>query len=250
MSNFPFEAHEDVSNNRSGIYAIVNIANGKLYIGSAVKLNRRKSQHLNKLNLDTHRNRHLQSSFNKYGKDYFVFKVVEYCEIKDLIAREQIWINQFDFDIQLYNLNPIAGSFLGFKHTEESRTKMSQVHKGKIFSKETRNKLSQSCKKRIISDETRNKMSEAAKNRSEEHRKKLSERGKVRVFSEEIREKLSFSHQKSILMLDKETGEVLRQFNSLKEAGTHLGVKKTTSISSVLRGKRKQAYGYTWRYVN
>lgn len=266
MSNYPFEAHENVSNNRSGIYAIVNLANNKLYIGSAVKLSTRKSQHLYKLNLDKHTNRYLQSSFNKYGSDYFVFKVVEYCETKDLIEREQFWINQFDFDNQLYNLNPIAGSFLGFKHSEESRKKRSEANKGKVISEEQRSKISKANKGRIFSKEHRKKMSEAAKNRSEEylskiskankgkifseeHRKKLSEAKKGKTLSEQHRNSISQTKSKKINQIDKLTGEILATFPSVTEAAKNVNGLKG-SISSACTGRQKSAYGYRWCYAN
>ena len=233
MTNYPFEAHENVSNNRSGIYAIVNLATNKLYIGSAVKLSARQSGHLSKLNSDKHPNRYLQRSFNKYGKDYFVFKVVEYCETKDLIEREQFWINQFDFDTQLYNLNPTAGSQLGTKRSEETKKRISEAQRG-----------------RVLSEEHRNKISEAKKGRgfSEEIRKKMSERCKGRVQSEETRKKLSEVNSKKVNQIDKLTGEVLATFNSGREAAKNVNG-SDGHISKVCNGKLKTAYGYRWQYV-
>lgn len=61
----------------SGIYMIENQVNGKIYIGQTSDLERRKKEHLSKLKNKTHYNLHLQSSFNKYGEDNFVFKVIK-----------------------------------------------------------------------------------------------------------------------------------------------------------------------------
>ena len=61
----------------SGIYMIENQANGKIYIGQTSDLERRKKEHLNKLKNKTHHNLHLQNSFNKYGEDNFVFKIIK-----------------------------------------------------------------------------------------------------------------------------------------------------------------------------
>lgn len=40
------------------------------------------------------------------------------------------------------NLNPIAGSSLNFKHTEESKKLMSEFRKGKPLSEKTKKRLS------------------------------------------------------------------------------------------------------------
>lgn len=43
----------------SGVYAIVNEANGHLYVGSAVSFHMRHWRHWSSLRLGQHRNRHL-----------------------------------------------------------------------------------------------------------------------------------------------------------------------------------------------
>lgn len=223
MTNYPFEAHENVSNNRSGIYAIVNLANNKLYIGSAVRLKQRKNLHLSQLRKNKHHSKKLQHTYNKWGEVYFVFKVVEYCERNELIEREQFWISQFDFDTQLYNLNPTAGSQLGYKHSEESRKKMSIAQKGKIFSDETREKISGACKGRIVSEEGRKNIKEAQK-------------------------KVAMTKGKKVNQLDKITGEILATFYSVRNAAATMNGNHS-SISGVCNGKMKTAFGYGWQFV-
>ncbi len=78
--SIPFSANQEVCNNRSGIYAIVNLKTEKFYIGSAVKLNSRKSLHLNQLRKGKHHSKYLQNSYNKHGEECFIFKVLEYVE--------------------------------------------------------------------------------------------------------------------------------------------------------------------------
>jgi len=70
----------------------------------------------------------------------------------------------------------------GGKHSEETKKKMSESHKGKTISKETRKKFSYYRKGRKHSEETKNKMSESHKGhpyhnvpQSKEQRKKHSE---------------------------------------------------------------------------
>jgi hypothetical protein len=77
---------------KSGIYKITNIVNGKIYIGSSVNLKERKSKHFWMLNKGIHDNKYLQMSFTKYGKENFIFEVIEYCDVCDLISRENFFI--------------------------------------------------------------------------------------------------------------------------------------------------------------
>src|SRR3990172_6454555 len=60
-----------------GVYAIVNIQNGNLYIGSTVDLLHRAEDHFRNLRRGTHRNEHLQKAFRKYGECSFCLTVLE-----------------------------------------------------------------------------------------------------------------------------------------------------------------------------
>jgi len=90
------------------------------------------------------------------------------------------------------------------KHTEYSRKKMENSHKGKRHSEETKRKISGSHKGKRHSEETKRKISEGNKGRtlSDEHKKKLSEShryqspwNKGRTLSDEHKKKLSESHK-------------------------------------------------------
>ena len=81
----------------------------------------------------------------------------------------------------------------GWVPSEETKIKMSESGKVKIFSEEHRRKLSESGKNKIFSEETKRKMSEANKGKilSEETKKRMSEAQKGKIFSEQHRIKLS-----------------------------------------------------------
>ena len=70
-----------------GIYKIENIVNDKVYIGQSVNIESRWQQHINALENNSHVNKHLQSSWNKYGSESFVFVVLEECEENKLTER-------------------------------------------------------------------------------------------------------------------------------------------------------------------
>jgi hypothetical protein len=49
-------------------------------------------------------------------------------------------------------------------------------------------------------------------------------------------------------MICKETGEVLKEFDSIKEASSSFGKERGTAITNCLSGRSKSAYGYFWKY--
>jgi group I intron endonuclease len=106
-----------MSNIKSGIYQIINLTNGKVYIGSTCSLGDRKSRHLKELRNNTHHSIILQNAWNKHGEENFKFEILELVEDKSqLINREQFY---FDTLIPTYNICKIAGSCLGIKHSPE-----------------------------------------------------------------------------------------------------------------------------------
>ena len=52
---------------------------------------------------------------------------------------------------------------------------------------------------------------------------------------------------RQVLQLDKNTGDVIRRFDSTKEAGIAVG---SMHVGSCCLGKRKTAGGYKWKYAN
>lgn len=94
--------------NLKGIYSITSQC-GKRYIGHAKKsfLSRFKC-HFNKLHSNNHQNRHLQSAWNKYGVDEFVFEVIEILHDIDCFeCNETFWIAYYkSWDREKgYNIN-------------------------------------------------------------------------------------------------------------------------------------------------
>lgn len=54
-----------------------------------------------------------------------------------------------------------------------------------------------------------------------------------------------------VAQIDKDTGEIVRIYNSITEALKALGKNRHASdISSCCKGKRARAYGYKWRYAD
>lgn len=109
-----------------GIYAIVNILNQRLYVGSAVQFCRRWAKHRSCLRGGRHPNPYLQNAFKANGESAFRFVVLEYCSPGRIIDRENYWINAMNAHVDKggYNFLPAAGSRLGSRLTQEQKDKM------------------------------------------------------------------------------------------------------------------------------
>ncbi len=152
--------------NKSGIYKILNLINGKIYVGSAVKFDMRWAQHKSKLKLNEHPNKYLQASVNKNGLENFQFVKLEYCEKEVLIEREQYWIDKLsacDREIG-YNTRTIASSNAGIKCSEETKKKISERNKGRKASAETKTKMSAWQIGRKMSEEAKLSMAQSTRN--------------------------------------------------------------------------------------
>lgn len=181
----------------SGVYVITNTVTGHRYIGSAVDLRHRWSRHKYELNAGKHYNPHLQRAWDKYGANCFMFSILEYCNILQLLFREQFYLDTLhpEYNIAKYADAPTRGKSLTdeqkekhrkFRHTEEAKKKISVAKKGHVKSAEWREHLSAA---RIgIPNATK------GKSHSKEWNKKVgdAQRGKKRnPHSEETRQRMS-----------------------------------------------------------
>jgi len=191
----------------SCIYAIINLVNDKHYVGQTVDKNKRFKEHLKCLKGNYHCNKHLQRSWIAYGNDSFIFIILEKCLHSLLNEREQYWIDTLNPE---YNLAPVAGSMLNYKHTEQARLNMSKAHKGKIFSLETKLKMSNAKigntvnigRSQVVQI---NAMREAVKGKSKssEHRAKIAAGNKGKIVSEETKKKMSEAAKRRWNAIDK-----------------------------------------------
>lgn len=81
------------ANKVSGIYKITNVKNNKIYIGSSKHILQRWKNHIRELNENKHKNFYLQNDWNEYGKDCFIFEIVEQCLESDRYSIEQKYLN-------------------------------------------------------------------------------------------------------------------------------------------------------------
>lgn len=194
-----------------GIYRITNINTSKYYIGSSKNVRKRIYSHCHKLKKNIHDNEHLQNSYNKHGKNKFKFEIIEYCDHYSLLTNEQYWIDQYDFEKELYNILPRAGSHLGHVHSEETKIRIAEAQIG--------------------------------------IRKPKSIIGDDRIIEglDSVTEKRVKGIRKKVIQIDINTLEEICIFYSIGLAARTLSVSHST-ISKALRGINYSAAGYMWEY--
>lgn len=146
-----------------GVYLIRNKANGKVYVGSSVRIEERWEDHIRELNGNRHNNRYLLHAWQKYGQENFSFEIIETTDDESsLVDLEQKWIDYFrSYERDKgYNLSPHAYNILGYRFTEEQRKRVSEALKGKRKSEEHRKKL---WINRKVTEEQRRFMSQLGK---------------------------------------------------------------------------------------
>lgn len=166
-----------------GIYQIINLANGRRYLGSSQDCQRRKSEHLSRLRRGTHSNAKLQAAWNKYGEATFDFSMVfSVFNRDDLETIEQAFLDDYMAVETGYNLAPTAGNTAGWRASEETRRRMSEAAKrrdntanqlamvaavrGKKRTKEFSEQLSARRKGAKATEETKAKQAASARARS------------------------------------------------------------------------------------
>ena len=179
----------------AGIYILTNKINGKQYVGKDTQLGRRVKDHLGGYSGCPA----ICNAIKKYGADNFDVELIPYPGITNeaLCAVEMQKIKKLGSKKPNgYNLTDGGDGTSGWKHTDESRKKMSEAlkgnsrMKGKKHSDKVRQKISAARKGekhpnygKKLSVETRKKISEANKKQipwskgkklSVEHRHKIS----------------------------------------------------------------------------
>lgn len=205
-------------NKKSGIYAIRNKVDNKLYIGRANNIYRRIRQHINNLNKKgKDENVHLINAWHKYGRLQFEYFVIEYIPVEQLKERELFWQTHFKCTDKLFGYNLRLDSETDY-----------------IISDETRLKLSIAQKKRFSDPKERLKSSHTYWKDNPEATKEMGKQVSI--------SKLKYSiHQYT------KNEEFVKTWNSVKEILEQNPSYKWHQIYSVCSKYKPSAYGFIWR---
>lgn len=188
---------------RAGIYRWVNLDSGKSYIGSAKNLSTRFKQYFNYNHISyPKRNLRIYKALLKYGYSGFRLEILEYCYLEILLEREQFYFDAWNPE---YNILKLAGSPLGYRHSEAAKKLISIASKNRKVLESTRD-----IKREIFLGKTLDK----------EHIENM---------------RLGNSLRKSVIVTDTETGNI-KEFLSLTEAGEYLGISRITVAKYLSKG--------------
>ncbi|PQE22330.1 GIY-YIG endonuclease (mitochondrion) protein [Rutstroemia sp. NJR-2017a BBW] len=160
--------------------------------GSSINLRRRFKEYFNVNHLIRNNDLVICAALLKYGYSQFTVEIIEYCDRSNVLLREQYYLDLFKPE---YNLLKIAGSNLGYIHTENTLAKM----------RDSRLNLTEEQKAKVISHL---KIHNASSDQVEKSRQRLIDYNKSKGVSVEI--------------LDITTNEV-SIYSSLREAAYALG---------------------------
>lgn len=123
-----------------GIYCLLNLINGHIYIGSSINIAIRMSNYLNNTFLINRKNNNMPiiQGLLKYGQDNFAVLIVEYIlpsTLEQLSIRETYYITKL---LPYYNVLKQGYSSLGYKHTELTKQMLSELATNRKHSDKTK----------------------------------------------------------------------------------------------------------------
>lgn len=234
-----------------GIYKITNLINNKIYIGQSVNIEVRFTQHKNfEYNLRQHPSSHLYKAMKKYGIENFSFEIIEKCKVIELDDKEIYWIKFYDSRYNGYNETDGGGG---------AKAPVVQYDKDgnfiKIFDSVTQAEfLLGKLKQMNIAKACAGICYESGGFQWRYH-KDVKDNYMKNIGKSPLKEKyaeggsysghLKLGTGKSVAQCDKDTHEIIKLFNTIKEASEETGI-CFTSIYKVCKGTRKTAGGYYW----
>ena len=188
------------------IYEIKNLVNNKRYIGQTTNSNGCRWNGTFDY-VKNQYNQYLYNSVKKYGEINFETKIIDTAKNQEeLNKKEDYWIKFFNTMNNKFGYNFREGGsngklsedhkrkiseslkgrnsgknnpFYGKHHSEETRKKLSESHKGIKLSEETKRKIGEKSKGRRYSEETKRKISESLKKYWQERRNLLNQNLKI-----------------------------------------------------------------------
>jgi hypothetical protein len=120
-----------------GVYGIISNVDARIYVGSAVDLYDRYSNHKLRLIKGNHYSEHIQEVHNTHPEALEFCVIEEVKDVSTLRQREQFWMDFYQSYLpeKGFNKNPKSDSPLGRKLTEDARSKIGKSKLGKLNTK-------------------------------------------------------------------------------------------------------------------
>lgn len=225
------------------IYKIVNLVNGKIYIGKRV-FNSLKFMNSSYFGSGTL----LKKDIKIYGIDNFIRGIVEEVDISNLEERERFWIKHYNSNNLEIGYNLTTGGngngHSGWTHSQESKDKIKEKRKyqsptflNKSHSDESKDKIREKLKGKTLSEETIQKM-------------KLNRKGMSnKSHSQETKDKISKTRNKRMVIQMTQSGETITIHDSICDAAKFVNG-YDSNVRNVCIGKYKQYKGFKFEFYN
>lgn len=245
-----------------GIYIFTNLINGKVYVGETIDMNDRMKKH------NWGKRQLIHSAIKKYGIenfDIYVEYFPDFSKTDRLDLEEQLIIKFNCLAPNGYNILSRGQDSTGYKHSDATKSKMSELRKGRAPSEKCRLGAIKANTKKKVSEETRFKISQGNLGKtkgnsgfkgkhSEETKRKMSEVKKGKMTHENSMNalaKASKSNMVPVVQIDPNTLKIIKVWPSIADAAQHLKSRdRVTNIVACLKGKHKSAFGFKWEYLN
>ena len=179
-----------------GIIYKLTSPSGRSYVGlTKQSLEQRLHRHKSEV-----RARPISNAIKKYGLDSFVVEILHECHHACLGALEQLEIARHNTIVPNGYNQTIGGerSMLGYRHTDEARSKMSASHKGKKLSDAHKQSISDWSTNYWSNPDNRERVSKTLRGRefSDEHKSKISKSMKGHSVSQKTRDAVAESNRR------------------------------------------------------
>lgn len=272
-----------------GIYKITNKLNNKCYIGQSIDIERRWKEHI--ASIKSKKQNQIYLAFRKYGLTNFSFEIIELCEEQDLDEKEMYWIKYYDSYNNGYNMtiggegkrldyDYITSQYKIYKtmqdtalHSNCSIQTVSNALKAYNITPNYNGSTGIGHQIKQIDPQTLkvikiyNSISQAMQEVGAKNNAAISKviSGQMDTAYGYIWKDITFDetklkpiqlkgkyNNKILQKIDKNTNEVLCEYNSTNEAAKDLGKKQSqcSGIYKVCKGEQKTAYGYKWKFVD
>ena len=227
---------------KSGIYMLTNKLTNDIYIGQSVDISKRFRNYFNLNYIKSKGSFIISRALIKYGYSNFSVTILEYCDKSDLIIREQYYFNKLNSQ---YNILKIPGSYRDFKHSEETKTKISKSLKG-IYKKEKSALFgrthTEETRKLMSLKKARNNNPLFGKTQSKDTIELIRQKALGRIHSEETKLKMSAVRGNPVNIYEKcssasEGFKLIGSFVSARRAGKFLDISGSTVIRYMNSGE-------------